>query len=224
MQTGNAESCTGHGVQPLLFDAPVLARAGDAAAQHIAIELQARLRVRHDDRRMVDAEEQPVGRLLPARVALAGREPDDFENVAVRITETERADAAGIGVPGPSSRAHSCGVPDCGLRRVRAHAATERTSRAGNGGDRCCPCGSSCVYGKLLNDRADVGTGPRTSARGLMSGRTSVQGRRSGMGAKAFVVDGFSEPLCSPGASRRPVVQKRRYPMQQGNPTRRLAH
>jgi hypothetical protein len=48
---------------------------------------------------VIDAEEQPLGRLLPPRVALAGWKPDELERVAVGIAEVERADAARVRVP-----------------------------------------------------------------------------------------------------------------------------
>ena len=60
-----------HARQKLLFSAPVLARAGDAQPEPVAVELQAAAGVGGGDRGVVDAEEQPVP-LLPAPVAFAG--------------------------------------------------------------------------------------------------------------------------------------------------------
>src|SRR5213593_1908612 len=87
------------GVQACLLGPGVLAAAGDAEAEVVAIEGDALLGVSDRDRGVVDAEEEPIGRLLPARIALAGREPDELQRMAVGIAEVEGANAARVPVP-----------------------------------------------------------------------------------------------------------------------------
>ena len=72
-----------HVVQVLLLDVVVLALAGDLQAERVAIEAQRRVGVVDDDRRVIDAEEQPVAR-VPLREALAGGKVQDLEEVADR--------------------------------------------------------------------------------------------------------------------------------------------
>src|SRR3989475_779271 len=72
-QTSDPEPRAGHVVEPLLFGAVVETRAGDPEPQQGAIEAQARVGARDDDRRVVDSEEQSSFRPLPLRVTLAGR-------------------------------------------------------------------------------------------------------------------------------------------------------
>src|SRR2546429_7816264 len=98
-QTSDPEPRAGHGVEPLLLGAVVETRAGDPEPQQVAIEAQARVGARDDDRRVVDSEEQSSLRPLPLRVTLAGRKLEDFERMVVRIPEIEGADPAGVGVP-----------------------------------------------------------------------------------------------------------------------------
>jgi hypothetical protein len=88
-------------VQVLLLLTPVLARAGNAEAEEVAVELQAGIRVGDDDGRMVDAEKEQISRTraAPLRVSLPLREPDQLESVAVRVLEVEGLDAAGVRVP-----------------------------------------------------------------------------------------------------------------------------
>ena len=89
-----------------------LAPADDAKPQGVAVEPQALLGISHDDRRVIDAEEHAVARPLPAGVAFAGRELHDFEGVAVRIREGERADAAGARIQLRLQRRHRRGLLD----------------------------------------------------------------------------------------------------------------
>src|SRR5262249_10808984 len=49
---------------------------------------------------------------MPARVALAGREVEDFQVMAVRIAEVKRLDATRIGVPVRQPLWSSGSVPD----------------------------------------------------------------------------------------------------------------
>jgi len=85
-QTRDPHMRARHPGKPLLLDAPVLASAGDPQTQAAPIKGEARLGVFHDDRAMVDAEEQPV-LFLPAGSALAARKLDQLERVIVGIPE-----------------------------------------------------------------------------------------------------------------------------------------
>ena len=66
-------------VQVLLLGSVVLALADDAHAERVAIEPQARFRVGHHDRRVVDAEEEPFGRRRQRASPLPARELQDLE-------------------------------------------------------------------------------------------------------------------------------------------------
>ena len=83
----------------LLLDVVVLALAGDLHPERVAIEAQRSVGVVHHDGGVIDAEEDPLGRVVPPRLPFARRERDDFEKVAVGIAEVEGADAAGVRVP-----------------------------------------------------------------------------------------------------------------------------
>jgi hypothetical protein len=96
---GDAQPRSKHVVQVLLFRVVVLALARDPHAEHVAIEPERPIRVGDDDGGVVDAEKQAIG-AVPLLEALACREVQDFEKVAVRVAEVERADAARIRVPG----------------------------------------------------------------------------------------------------------------------------
>jgi hypothetical protein len=98
-QTRDPQVRAAHRVQPLLLRPGVLAGADDPQAESVAVEREALRRVADCDRRVIDAQEQPIRRLLPAPIALAGREPDELERMAVGVAEVERADAAGVRVP-----------------------------------------------------------------------------------------------------------------------------
>jgi hypothetical protein len=87
------------GVQPRLLVARVLARAGDAEAEPVAVEGEAPGGVGDGDRGVIDAQEERVTMLLPARITLARREPDQLERVPVGIAEVEGTDAARRRVP-----------------------------------------------------------------------------------------------------------------------------
>src|SRR6516164_7633445 len=97
-QCGDAEMCAGHRRQALLFDTPIIARAGDAQAEPVPIESDTLVGIGCRDRAMVDAEKQPV-LLLPARLALVGRELAQFERMAVRVAEIGTSDTASVPVP-----------------------------------------------------------------------------------------------------------------------------
>src|SRR5215510_1698040 len=98
-QTRDPYTDARHGREPFLLGAPVLAGTGDAQTQPAAVKVEARLSVSHDNSGMINPEEQAI-LLLPARVALAGRELNQFERMTVAIAEINRADSPGIGVPG----------------------------------------------------------------------------------------------------------------------------
>src|SRR5689334_17748121 len=81
-----------------LLGAVILTRAGDAQAECVAIKLQARFGIAHDNRSVVDTEKQFVF-LLPLLIALACGKLQNLEPVLVRIAKVESLDAARILVP-----------------------------------------------------------------------------------------------------------------------------
>src|SRR5438046_572908 len=83
-QRGDAQPGAEHAVQVLLLGPVVLALALHLESQEIAIEAEARRRVGGDDRRVVDAEEQPRGRPLPPGVAPPERALQDLADTALR--------------------------------------------------------------------------------------------------------------------------------------------
>jgi hypothetical protein len=89
-QRGNSQAGPEYVVEPFLFRAEVLAFAGDLHPQAVAIEPQAGLGIGHDDRSVVDTQEQAFCRYVPLGRTLFRREPQDFERMAVRIAEVER--------------------------------------------------------------------------------------------------------------------------------------
>ena len=89
-----------HRVQVLLLGPPVLALAGDAQAEPVAVEARRSRGVGDRDRRVVDAEEERASPGVCQRgCALARREPDQLQVVVVGVAEVERADPAGVLVP-----------------------------------------------------------------------------------------------------------------------------
>ena len=84
-EAGDVQPGALHVVQVLLLGPEVHALAGHPEAEHVAVERQARLGVAHHDGGVVDAEEQPVARRVPLRIALVRRELQDLERVAVGI-------------------------------------------------------------------------------------------------------------------------------------------
>ena len=86
-------------VQLLLLRPVVLGLARHLEAQRVPPDGEAPLGVFDGDGGVVDAEEEAVLR-LPARVALAGRELEDLEVMAVGILEVKGLDAAGVRVSG----------------------------------------------------------------------------------------------------------------------------
>ncbi len=98
-QPGDAQPGAEHPVQVLLLRPEVLAGPRHLEPQEIAVEGEARRRVGDRDGRVIDAEEEPPLRALPARVALAGGKLDQLEEVAVRIPEVEGLDPSGGGIP-----------------------------------------------------------------------------------------------------------------------------
>jgi len=98
-QRRDAQPCAEHIVQPFLLWPIVLAATHHSKAERVSIARQAPLGVRHHDRGVINAEKQPVGRPVPTRIALVRGEPEDLEEVAIGISEVERADPAGVRVP-----------------------------------------------------------------------------------------------------------------------------
>jgi hypothetical protein len=98
LEAGDPEARAEDGVEPFLFDAVVLAGAGDRQPESVTPERERPLGVGDDDGRVVDAEEE-LSLLLPARLTLACRIRDHLERVAVGVLEVEGRDAAGVRVP-----------------------------------------------------------------------------------------------------------------------------
>ena len=88
----------GDSIQPFLLGAPILRSAGDAQAQCVAIEAQARRGIGHHDRGVVDPEEEAVAP-APLRITFARRELQHLERMPVGVAEVEGADATGGRVP-----------------------------------------------------------------------------------------------------------------------------
>src|SRR5262249_20751834 len=63
------------------------------------VTLQAYLGIFHDDRRVVDAEEEAVARTMPPRIPLSRREPQDLQRVTLGILEVKGADPARVRIP-----------------------------------------------------------------------------------------------------------------------------
>src|ERR1041385_6457726 len=82
-----------------LLDAEVLGSAGHPQARQVAIKRKAAFSIANNDRGVVDAEEEAAGWLLPLGISLAGREPNNFQDVIFRIPEIKGFDAAGVFVP-----------------------------------------------------------------------------------------------------------------------------
>src|ERR1043166_3963341 len=85
-------------VEILLLDSHVQRAPRDGHAEQIAIELGTVLGAPHRHGRMVDAEKEIVGRLMPDWIAFPFREPEQFQVVPVRITKLDRLDAGGSGI------------------------------------------------------------------------------------------------------------------------------
>src|SRR6266851_207137 len=98
-QRGDPHMRRGDSREEFLLDAPVFAGSGDEEAETVAIKGEARVCIVGRDPTVVDAEKEP-SLFLPAQRALARRKLDQLERVAIRIAEIDRADAAGVWVPG----------------------------------------------------------------------------------------------------------------------------
>ncbi len=83
-----------------LLDSVVFTFCDLPQSKRFFIKLEPRLGVVDDDRGVVNAEKQfCCGRSMPLRITFAGREPEDFEGVMVRILEVKRLYARCIRVP-----------------------------------------------------------------------------------------------------------------------------
>src|SRR5882724_12886253 len=80
-EAGDSHRRTWHTRELLLLDPDVPALAGDAQAEQVAIEGEARRRATDANRGVVNAEEEPIARLLPARIAPAGWKMDQLQCV-----------------------------------------------------------------------------------------------------------------------------------------------
>src|SRR5947207_3081211 len=93
----------------LLLGAVIFALAGYLHAEHIAIEPQAGLRVRDDDRGVIYSQKQFVRRAVPLRITLIRRERQDLKEMAVGIAKIESLNAARLLVPvGKTLRTGGC--------------------------------------------------------------------------------------------------------------------
>src|SRR4030095_6503625 len=82
-------------IQMLLFGAVVRALADEFKAKQVAIVFQTVVCIRHDNGAVVDAEIEFIVILLPARIALAGWEINDFQIMSIGIFKIESANAGG---------------------------------------------------------------------------------------------------------------------------------
>ena len=105
--------------------AVVLAVAGDAQAEPVAVEREARLGVADRDRGVVDARGTAGPRRLPARVALVGREPETSSD----------------GRPGRGSRTPGC----------RPRSRFQSGSVCGSGEACATPCARSQAYARSMS-------------------------------------------------------------------------
>src|SRR5258705_3175304 len=103
-------------VQALLLRPVVLALACHSKAERIPIAAKALRGIADDDRGVVDAKEEAIAP-APLRIALAGREPQDLERVAVRVLEVKRADPARAYVPVGEALRRRRGVLDAMLAK-----------------------------------------------------------------------------------------------------------
>src|SRR2546426_5404411 len=85
----------------------------------IPVEGEAALGVGDDDRRVIDAEKQAAPRPAPLRIALARRELEDLQEVTVRISEIEGADAGRVRVPVGQALGRRRGMLDLVLAQRR---------------------------------------------------------------------------------------------------------
>src|SRR5215469_13994985 len=77
----------------LLFGPIVFALASNRESECAVVELQARIRVADDDRRMINPEKKLAGCLVPFRVAFVRRELQNFKWMAVRVLEIKGPNA-----------------------------------------------------------------------------------------------------------------------------------
>src|SRR5215510_7091611 len=86
-------------VQVLLLVTVVFTFTGNVQSQEIAIELDAGIRIAHDNRRVIDPQEEFVRGLVPLGQSLVRRELQDFHRMSVWVLEVERRDSRCILVP-----------------------------------------------------------------------------------------------------------------------------
>src|SRR5262249_11986186 len=86
-------------VKVFLLWAVILAFSGNSQTEKIAVKLQASVRVRNSNRRVVDAQKKAVSRAMPLGIPPALRKPEDFHRMLIRVLKVEGSDAAGIFVP-----------------------------------------------------------------------------------------------------------------------------
>src|SRR6266550_3133015 len=98
-QSCNAQMGAKYVIQMPLLCSIILALAGHAHSEQVAVELQAGLGVPHHDDREIDAEEEFAGRPLPFFWALSLRQPQDPHGMLIQIFEIEGGDTGCVLVP-----------------------------------------------------------------------------------------------------------------------------
>src|SRR5271166_5083863 len=88
-----------HIIEVFLLCSVVFALSGNSQTEQIAVELEACIRVRDGDGRVIDPEKQAVIVAMPFRISLALWKLEDFNRVLIRILKVKSLDPTGIFVP-----------------------------------------------------------------------------------------------------------------------------
>src|SRR5271166_825721 len=88
-----------HIIKVFLLCSVVIALAGNSQTEQIAVELEAGIRVRDGDGRVIDPEKQAVVAAMPFRISLALWKFEDFDRVLIRVLKVKGLDPTGIFVP-----------------------------------------------------------------------------------------------------------------------------
>src|SRR5271167_4164465 len=88
-----------HIIEVFLLWSVVFALSGNSQTEQIAVELEAYIRVRDGDGRVIDPEKQAVSAAMPFRIPLALWKLEDFNRVLIWILKVEGLDSTGIFVP-----------------------------------------------------------------------------------------------------------------------------
>src|ERR1041385_9253431 len=87
-------------VEGFLLGAIVFAFTGHAHAQQVPIKAQTRLGVADDNRRVINAHKEVLAWIVPFGQAFLWGEPQNLQNMVIRIAKVKRFDATRILVPG----------------------------------------------------------------------------------------------------------------------------